>query len=113
MKTKKTVILDFDLIGFHFFKNAPEEVDFLKYNHRHIFRFRMGYNVLDMDREIEIFITEDNIKDYLTESYGSPCSFEGMSCEMIAEELLQFGKEDGCVWVEVFEDNRGGARVDL
>ena len=41
MKTKKTVILDFDLIGFHFFKNAPEEVDFLKYNHRHIFRFRI------------------------------------------------------------------------
>ena len=32
---------------------------------------------------------------------------------MIAEEILEFAQEDGCVWVEVFEDGKGGARVDL
>lgn len=110
---KKTVILDFELVGFHKWDNAPKEVDFLSYKHRHNFRFRLGYKVTDSDREIEIFIQEDIIKEYLTECYGSPLHFEGMSCEMIAEELLQFAKEDGCVWAEVFEDNRGGARVDL
>lgn len=113
MKTKKTVILDFDLVGFHFYRDAPEEVDFLKHIHRHLFQFRMGYKVIKTDREIEIFLTEDEIKDYLNESYGSPCVFNGMSCEMIAEELLQFAKDDGCIWVEVFEDSKGGARVDL
>ena len=41
----KTVILDFDLVGFHKWENAPEEVDFLSYKHRHNFRFRLGYKV--------------------------------------------------------------------
>jgi len=110
---KKTVILDFELVGFHKWDNAPEQVDFLSYKHRHNFRFRLGYKVNKSDREIEIFMQEDLVKEYLTECYGSPLHFEGMSCEMICEDLLIFGKDDGCIWVEVFEDNRGGARVDL
>ena len=31
---------------------------------------------------------------------------------MIAQELLEFLSDDGGVWVEVFEDSRGGARVE-
>tara|TARA_R110000772_G_scaffold53171_2_gene121718 strand:- start:4554 stop:4907 length:354 start_codon:yes stop_codon:yes gene_type:complete len=110
---KNTVILDFELVGFHYYEQAPKQVEFLKHNHRHNFQFRLGYNVNDLDREIEIFITEDFIKQYLTESYGSPLNFEQMSCEMIANELLEFAHEDGCVWVEVFEDGKGGAKAEL
>ena len=32
---------------------------------------------------------------------------------MIAEDLLKFISYDGGVWVEVFEDGKGGARVDI
>lgn len=109
----KTVILDFDIEGFHFYPNAPKKVSFLEHNHRHIFQIRAGYKVEDSNREKEIFIEQDYLKDYLSESYGSPCQFENMSCEMIAGEILDFAQEDGCVWVEVFEDGKGGARVEL
>jgi len=109
----RTVILDFDIEGFHNYKNAPEQVEFLKYPHRHIFQIRVGYKVDGLDREKEIFIEQDFLKDYLIESYGYPCQFEGMSCEMIALDLLEFAKEDGCIWVEVFEDGKGGARIDI
>lgn len=113
METIKTVILDFDVEGFHFYPNAPVEVDFLKNNHRHIFQIRVGYNVTDTDREKEIFIQQDYLREYLNESYGVPCQFENMSCEMIAEDLLQFSLDDGAVWVEVFEDGKGGAKVSV
>ena len=109
----KTVILDFDVVGFHHYPEAPDKVEFLKNNHRHTFRIRAGYSVEDSNREKEIFIQQDLLTEYLHESYGYPCIFGSMSCEMIAEDLLLFGQEDGLVWVEVFEDGRGGARVDL
>ena len=109
----KTVILDFDVEGYHSYPNAPKEVEFLSYPHRHIFQIRAGYRVTDSNREREIFIEQDNVKNYLGEVFGVPCQFENMSCEMIAEEILEFAQEDGCVWVEVFEDGKGGARVDL
>ncbi len=109
----RTVILDFDIEGFHHFPNAPSVVSFLEHDHRHIFQIRAGLKVDDLNREKEIFIMQDHLKDYLLESYGSPCQFEAMSCEMIAQDLLEFLKEDGGVWVEVFEDSRGGARVDI
>lgn len=110
---KRTVILDFEMVGFHKWANAPEPVKFLSNDHRHNFRFRLGYKVIDADREIEIFMEEEIVQHYLTECYGSPLQFEGMSCEMIAEDLLIHFQEEGCIWVEVFEDNKGGARVDL
>lgn len=109
----KTVILDFDIEGFHYYPDPPKEVSFLRYNHRHIFQIRVGYKVEDSNREKEIFIEQDYLKDYLSESYGSPCQFENMSCEMIAEDLLKFILDDGGIWVEVFEDGKGGARVEL
>lgn len=109
----KTVIVDFDIVGFHHYPEAPEQVDFLKHNHRHTFRIRAGYDVQDSNREKEIFIQQDFLTEYLHEAYGFPCLFRSMSCEMIAEDLLMFGLDDGLVWVEVFEDGRGGARVEI
>lgn len=109
----KTVIVDFDVVGFHYYQGAPDKVLFLRGTHRHIFRIRVGYRVTDSNREKEIFIQEDILKDYLGESYGNPCLFDQMSCEMIAEDILMFAREDGAAWVEVYEDGRGGARVEI
>lgn len=109
----KTVIIDFDIVGFHHYPEAPEEVKFLANDHRHLFRIRAGYAVQGLNREKEIFIQESILTEYLHEAYGYPCVFNAMSCEMIAQDLLTFGQEDGLVWVEVFEDGRGGARVEL
>lgn len=110
---KAQVITQFEIAGFHSYKDAPEKVEFLKNKHRHTFKIKCGYEVSNLDREVEIFIASDQIKFYLTESFGSPCQFGNMSCEMIAKEILEFGKNDGMIWSEVWEEETGGARVEL
>lgn len=113
MKRKKTVIIDFDIVGFHYYPDAPDQVAFLENNHRHLFQIKVGYDVSFLNREKEIFIQADFVKEYLTETYGSPCNFKNMSCEMIADEILTFAKDDNAIWVEVLEDGKGGAKIEL
>jgi hypothetical protein len=110
---KNTVIVQFQVEGFHNYPDAPEVVNFLKNNHRHTFIVKAGYNVTDLNREKEIFICRDEVLSYLNDSFGVPCDFIEMSCEMIAKEILEFSLEDGMVWCEVWEENTGGARVEL
>lgn len=110
---KNTVIVQFEIEGFHQYPNAPEEVGFLSNKHRHTFVVKAGYQVSDLNREREIFLCRDEVKSYLYEAFGSPCIFGDMSCEMIANEILEFASEDGMVWCEVWEENTGGARVEL
>ena len=74
-----------------------------------MFQIRCGFEVTDSNREKEIFIETDKVKLYLENKYGSPAKFKNMSCEMIAEEILI---EFKCSFVEVFEDGKGGARVE-
>ena len=109
----KQVIIRIEIEGFHYYPNAPKVVDFLSSNHRHTFIIKCGYKVEDLNREKEIFIEREYIKEYLNEAYGIPCQFGAMSCEMIASELLQYGMPEQMVWCEVWEESTGGARVEL
>lgn len=110
---KTTVEIQFEIEGFHNYPNAPTQVEFLSYNHRHTFIVKCGYSVTDLNREKEIFICRDLVKEYLNEAYGIPCKFNSMSCEMIAKEILEFSIDDGMVWCSVWEENTGGAKVEL
>lgn len=110
---KTLVLIQFEIDGFHHYPDAPERVEFLSFNHRHTFVIKCGYRVTDLNREKEIFICRDEVKNYLVESYGYPCQFGAMSCEMIAKEVLEFSLEDGMEWCEVWEENTGGARIEL
>jgi hypothetical protein len=110
---KTTVITQFEVEGFHNYPEAPKQVDFLSSNHRHTFIIKCGYEVEDLNREKEIFICRDEVKSYLIESFGYPCIFENMSCEMIAKEIIEFASEDGMIWCEVWEEKTGGARVEI
>lgn len=105
----RTEVITFNAIeGFHFWKDAPAAVGFLKDNHRHMFHVRCFFEVNDLDREVEIILMQREVESYLHGTYGKPCQFGGMSCEMIAEELLVALKAS-CV--EVLEDGEGGAIV--
>ena len=110
---KTTVIIDFDIAGLHNYPDAPDEVQFLRHRHRHLFRIRAGFFVNGLDREKEIFIMQSKVFEYLKRDFGFPCEFKQMSCEMIAQTLLIHFKHNNMIWCEVFEDNRGGARVEL
>lgn len=103
------VILKFDIEGYHFYPNAPEAVSFLRYNHRHLFRFEITMRVQDLNREFEIFIETQRIKDALHKRFGTPCDFENFSCEQIANWIcLENTHVSSCA---VLEDNMGGAIV--
>lgn len=110
---KNIIIIQLEIEGFHHYPNAPQEVEFLSFNHRHTFKLKAGYKVSDLNREKEIFLCRDEVREYLNESYGYPCQFKNMSCEMIAKEVLEFGMEDGMIWCEVWEEETGGARIEL
>lgn len=107
---RTTVIVDFDVVGFHQYNDAPSEVEFLRARHRHLFRIRAGFHVVRLDREREIFLLEDALRARIRHLFGEPADFGSRSCEMIAALLLK--GTGGCVWMEVLEDGRGGARVE-
>lgn len=107
------IIVTLDVAGFHHYPYAPEEVSFLGFNHRHLFKIKGFFNVSHDNREIEFFMAKADIKEYINEMFGEPAQFEARSCEMIAADLLEHFKHDGAVAFEVWEDNENGARVDL
>ncbi len=115
---KKTVILDIDVEGFHRWEQAPDEVSFLRHRHRHLFRIRAGVEVIESDREKEIFIMQGHLRQAIAWRYrsmrttGGEVDFFNDSCEMIAEKLLDELYDQGFRWIEVLEDGRGGARVE-
>ncbi len=76
-----------------------------------MFNIKAGFEVVGLNRDKEIFIERELIKKYLIKKYKFPCEFEDMSCEMIAREILEFGKSNGMIWCEVFEEKTGGAKV--
>lgn len=110
---KNTVMIQFEIEGFHNYPEPPKKVDFLKHNHRHSFVIKAGYKVTELNRELEIFMLREVAKEYLIEMYGCPCQFENMSCEIIAQDILLFFKEDNMIWCEVWEEQTGGAKVEL
>ena len=55
-RVKKTIWVTFQKEGIHKYPDAPKEVEFLKYPHRHIFKFKVAIEVFHGDRDIEFFI---------------------------------------------------------
>lgn len=86
-----------------------DEVLYLKYPHRHIFWIKAFKNVDHADRDVEFIVMKRQIQQYLQERYPSH-NFGSMSCEMIAQELLEHFQLSRC---EVSEDNENGAIVTI
>lgn len=110
---KREIIIKFDIEGFHKYEKAPEQVAFLRDLHRHTFKVKCGIKVNHNERDKELFMVRGEIIDYINESYGIPADFGNMSVESIAQDILEFGKEDGMIWVEVWEEDTGGGRISL
>ncbi len=117
------IIINFSLEGFHFWKDAKKflsEVAFLSNSHRHMFYFTCKKRVYHDDRDIEIIMFKRTIISYLSKKYGkktndkdstiSFLNFGGMSCEMIAKELLESFNLTYC---SVLEDNENGASIEI
>lgn len=98
--------------GFHKYPDAPEEVKFLKNIHRHIFNINIKIQVFHNDREIEFFMLQNEIDNYI-QTRGSDLNYK--SCEMLAEEFLSYINSyypgRNCI-VEVQEDNENSSIIE-
>lgn len=97
--------------GYHQYPDAPEQVAFLRDEHRHLFKIECVFNVVDLNRELEFFIMRQKIEDHLDITYPKRLNgykFGAMSCEMIAHELLNAFNLEACT---VREDDENWGRV--
>jgi len=106
--------------GTHNWPGCPfEEVDYLRVPHRHMFHIKAHKLVTHSDRDVEFIMLKHQIQRYLIGRYWSGwenhtagrtakglCEFGAMSCEMIAEELINQFDLCRC---EVSEDGENGA----
>lgn len=93
--------------GFHRYPDAPEEVSFLRNDHRHLFKVKVWIQVTHDDRDIEFFIFKRQVESMLT---GGQMNYK--SCEMMSDDLfdqisaLYPFRE---VWIEISEDGENGS----
>lgn len=98
-----------EIEGTHCWSNAPKAIKILRHPHRHVFVIWAKFSVSHSDRDIEIILKQHEIQKWFHDRFGCPADFGEMSCEMIAQEVLD--AFDNCVTCEVLEDGRGGAEV--
>ena len=90
----------------HRWKDAPDDVAFLRNWHRHMFHVELGLPVADLNRELEFFRLKRALDRYIHESFAG-LRFEH-SCEQIAKHILT---KFVAAWCDVSEDGENGARL--
>ena len=93
--------------GIHQYIDAPEEVNFLRNPHRHLFGVYVEMDVFNDDRELEFIMVKRFVKDQFTK-----LSYDNMSCEQIARRLLgilitEYGNRNYKIVID--EDKENGA----
>lgn len=95
--------------GFHCWPDCPlPEVAFLRERHRHIFHITAIHEVSHANRAVEIILLKREMEQWLACTFGRPCEFGSMSCEMIAARLVEAFELRSCT---VTEDGENGAVV--
>lgn len=108
MNKKSTIWVRFQQEGIHKYPDAPEGVEFLRYDHRHIFHFEVEVEVFHDDRDIEFILLQRELKALYRDEV---LQLDYMSCEMMADQLYEYiakhypGRD---VTITVSEDNENG-----
>ena len=107
----RTIFITFQKEGIHCYPAAPDGVEFLKSPHRHIFHFRVTVQVFHNDRDLEFILFKRELEGLYKDSI---LQMDFQSCEMLAEELINYiySKYPGrSISVEVSEDGENGATL--
>lgn len=102
-----SIWIRFTFEGFHRWKDAPDEVAFLRDRHRHLFHVRVEWAVSHTEREREFFIEQRAAQKAAARLRDEPGSAE-WSCETCATRIME---ATGASRVEVSEDGENGATV--
>jgi hypothetical protein len=102
--------------GWHNWPEAPIEIEFLRFPHRHLFYVEVKLPVLHDDRQLEFFIVKRFLDETIKMLYPSKV-LKQRSCEMMAKELLEeivkkFKIKRG-ITISISEDNENGAIVEI
>lgn len=111
---KRQIFVTFEKEGIHKYPAAltdPKlaEVSFLGHPHRHMFKFRVTVEVTHNDRDIEFILLKRELEGLYA---GDVMKIDYKSCEMLAEELIEYilhKYPNRSVTVEVSEDGENGA----
>ncbi len=112
---RRFVVSSLQVEGLHCWPEAKQvfpEVGFLSDPHRHMFHITAVKKVEHNDRDVEIIKMKHDIQEYLESEYHSRyfgcLDFNRMSCEDIAEELVNVFELMSC---KVLEDGENGAII--
>lgn len=109
---KRTVFCTFQFAAMHNWPEAPENVEYLRHPHRHLFKVVATAEVEHNDRDIEFITLKQMLQEHCNENYAEQW-IGRTSCEEIAQELLETFTHLSTV--SVSEDGENGAtlkRVD-
>jgi len=104
--SKRLLIITSSFVATHSWDDA---VDFLKNEHRHTFYIRVEMLVKHNDREKEFIKEKKKLEYHLKRKYEGKF-LKNISCEMIAEEILD--RFFYYTAVECWEDRENGARLE-
>jgi hypothetical protein len=102
-----SIWIRFQFEGYHRWKDAPDEVAFLRDRHRHLFHVRVEWPVRHADRDREFFI-EQHAAQRAVAALQAVDGCEEWSCEHWATRIME---ATGASRVDVSEDGENGATV--
>lgn len=113
MNEQVFIVINTEFEKIHRYADAPEEVKYLRYPHRHTFYVNAKIQVFSDDREIEFILCKHLINDFI--NIEKDTWKEEVSCEMMAKYILEFLQEQygehRHYEIYVSEDNENGALV--
>lgn len=116
MGIKTYILIKTSFEGYHNWPDAPQEVEFLRFPHRHLFHVEAKIPVFHDDRYLEFFMVKRVIDNFIKEKYPTRV-LKQKSCEMLAREVIEaLTKEYGIkrdMSVSVFEDNENGSVIEI
>lgn len=104
-----SIVVKFSFEGFHHWPEAPGNHSYLRYPHRHVFHVVAAKRVNHNNRDIEFIVLKRELHRYACSYFGgSPTNCHSLSCEEMAERLLNTFDLSSC---SVLEDDENGAFV--
>ncbi len=114
---KRNIFVTFQKEGIHKYPDAPEGVEFLRNEHRHMFHFKVIIEVFHNDRDIEFILFKRELEGLYNQNDRQTQALEldFKSCEMMAEALYSYINKtypNRDVMIEVSEDGENGAIIE-
>ena len=114
MITSTSIFITTSFVGFHCWPQAPEDTEFLRTLHRHVFHVRVEVGVSD-SRQVEFFQLKSDVETLIVD-YVLPHLRKNIdsSCEQLAQYLLVRVYNAGYAAVRsvtISEDGENGATV--